>query len=109
MTRVFCFEETHLDISGLRMFGEISYVFYNKENRRPLRDEKLEEQIVSQLGRFKFNPEQDYIAIVGQQLPIAIFISAVISAYGSVKALCFEAREGGYYERTLGSLEGVMN
>ena len=104
MARVFCFEETHLDISGLKKFGEILYVFYSREIRRPLPDMQLEDQIISQLTRFKFDPDEDFVAIVGQQLPLAIYIGAVVATYGQIRSLCFDARNGEYYERSMGHL-----
>ena len=104
MCRVFLFEETHLDISKLKDFGQVTYVFHTAEGRRPLRDEKLEDQIISQLTRFRFDPDKDYVAIVGQVLTVAIFVSAVVSTYRTVNALCFDANESSYYERGLGEL-----
>lgn len=102
--RVFVFEETHLDISKLRRFGDILYLFHRGEQKRPLRDIKLEDQIASQLTRFNYDPEEDYLAIVGQQLTITIFLTTVVSLWGRCRTLCFDAGRSEYYEREMGRL-----
>ena len=104
MHRVFLIEDTDLDISGLREYGTLTYLFNDSENRRSFQDEKLDEQIISQFSRANFDPDKDYIAIVGKLIPVTITMTAVVSTYGCVKALAFDARTSQYVERELGKV-----
>lgn len=104
MARIFVFEHTDLDISQLWKRGDVTYVFASGESRRALRDDNLEEQIISQLTRFNFDPEKDYLALVGSQLSLVILTTAAVSLYGEIKTLAFDSVSRGYYERKIGSL-----
>lgn len=101
MSRVFIFEPTKHDTSKLRQYGGILPLFDN-EVRRPLRDQMLECDILSQLDTFEFDEKKDYVAMVGTQLSLAIFVSTLVAAYGNIRTLCFDATTSEYYERSMG-------
>lgn len=103
MSRIFVFEETHLDLSKMGKYGKTQYLFEGS-TRRPLRDQKLEAEIVSQLHNLSFNPKKDYIGIVGSHLAVCIFVSTVVSTYGAVNCLVFDAVQQDYFVRSMGHL-----
>ena len=104
MSRVFIFESTHLDISGMSKYGEVVTLFEEGASRRPLRDQKLESQILGKLITLGFNVEKDYVGIVGSHLGVCIFISAIVSTYGAFRCVVFDAVRQDYFERNLGHM-----
>lgn len=102
MNKVFVFERTELDISDLKRFGDVRYLFDGEDSRRPLRDEELENQIFRKLDLMDYDPDNDYLAVVGKILAVTIFLSAASCVYGPVKTLAFDPRRSSYYVRRMG-------
>ena len=104
--RIILLEETRFDISALEKLGDVVTLFPEGESRRPIRDQKLENQILCNLDAMDFNPLTDKIALIGPQVSTAVFISTLVSMFGQVSCFVFDATRQNYYERSFGHLSG---
>ena len=49
----------------------------------------------------EFDPDTDFVAMTGQNVVIALAVSYVLSNFGRVRLLLFDARTSKYVERTV--------
>jgi len=103
MSQVFVVEPTRTDfLDGLKDFGEVTYIF---DGHRPsIFSEAYRDAIRDGLQRCNYNPHEDFIAVVGKQVPLFILAAEITAAYGSFTALLFSSSERRYIPRTIGGV-----
>lgn len=99
--RVFVLEDQNsVDISKARIFGEEVYLFSKNEEDRPnVWTERFCDECVERLEQQNYNPEIDYLLIVGHMPPIIILVATIIRNWGeceSVKALFWTKQAQNY-------------
>jgi len=103
MNKVFIIEHprNNIDVSKSLAFGKIVYLFNREDRRCSAWDHKRFGRTV--LGRLKeldYNPEEDYICIVGAMLIITNSIIAIAQKYETFTILLFNSIEDAYIPKT---------
>jgi hypothetical protein len=102
-TRCFIVEDSKHDISTISRHGEIVYLYKQNDNKPSLWS-AYKEGIVAKLKRYDFDPDNDYFACVGRQVPVIMSVAAIMEEYGGFRALFFNAPEQQYVPHELGSM-----
>lgn len=101
--RVFVFEETKQDVRRAATYGEIVYLFGASRQRSALFEcDAVSDEIVTALEEYGFNPALDFVCVTGHIVSIALLTAAVVSNWGRVKFLLYDAIQKTYHERALG-------
>jgi hypothetical protein len=96
---VFLLEQTTHDISALRGYGEVEYIFAPGEARPSVWQLEFSALLAEKLEDIGFDPANDFIAFTGRLIPMMMLSSAVHRQYGSFFALLFDAGTQTYVER----------
>lgn len=103
-SRVFVIEPTRPDfLQGLQEYGEVVFIFQG--SRASLFSDDFQTQLIASLREHNFDPDEDFVAVTGKQVPLFIFAAAVVANYGEVDALMFSSSERRYIQRTIGVVE----
>ena len=102
MSRVFVLEPTKLDVEKAKTYGTLVYVFNNGDRRASIWTEEFIEQVMTRLQSLCYDPDGDYVAIVGHLVPMAVVIARLTYDYDHFQALCFSSTEREYVVRVLG-------
>ncbi len=104
-SRVFILEPVSkwLDITATKEFGDLVYLFAKGENRPGIFHSNLFGlELLKRLVRNDFQPERDSICIVGSMVPMALYIAAAISFFGTINVLLFSAIYEEYVQKQIG-------
>ena len=107
--RIFVFEPTRLNIENARTYGEFVYIFGSatSDHRASIWSPKFREQIIDRLTALAFDPEQDYILLAGNSVPLHIVVAALVAEYSSISAIAFNAQSRTYVPIELGDTAAV--
>lgn len=102
--RVFLLEPLrNLNVASAQQFGNVQYILPEDCERTSIwRTEEFARQIIDKLYSLHYVPSEDYIAVTGQIVPLAIMIAAIANEWGCFRALLFSATDHSYVERMLG-------
>jgi hypothetical protein len=97
--RVIAFEPVALDV---RKAGAVEYLFDRSSSRTSLWDEEIKRQIVVALEAIDYRPGYDCFLVVGSMAAMTICISTIVSYFGPVRVLMYDATHRAYVSRVLG-------
>ena len=111
MHRVILFEcpDKAFDLTDLARFGEVTHLFNNTKDRlvpHPFRHEQFCKLIMEKLQAMSFNPDKDYIALVGRTTKFLYLALQVVAEYRRAKLLQYNATNGTYFVQHIGALNG---
>lgn len=89
---------TRFDLSTAELFGDIVYLC---QKLYPFKPEECADSLYNALIDNNYDPETDYICLAGSTLSLCILVSVVVSNFGSVRCLMYDARAKTYCERML--------
>jgi len=95
-------EPTKVDVRQAEAYGSITYVFDKGETRVSIWDVMFTDSVLDALDAKGFNPVRDYIVVTGNMVTLTLAITAMVSTYGSIRALLYSATERAYVLRLLG-------
>jgi len=102
MCRVFVVEhpKPNLDINSAEEFGELTFIFEPNDRRcSAFHHVSFGRAILDKLESLNYNPNEDYICIVGSILVVSIAMITIAQAYPSFKALLFNSIDSCYVEK----------
>ena len=92
-------------------FGKAVFVM-DDDTVSPFQTDRILRSIESRLQDEKFDPDNDFVALTGAHVFVALFLAHAVARYSSVKALLFDAKSSRYQERiiqvTPGATAGKM-
>jgi len=97
--KVFIIEHprNNIDVSKAKDFGQIVYLFDKDDRRCSAWDhKKFGRTVLGRLKELDYNPEEDYICIVGAVLIIINSIIAIAQNHETFTVLLFNSIEGVY-------------
>lgn len=86
------------DLTPAAEFGTVVFLIRNMIFSLD-RPEMISRLFRQELLRIQFDPERDYVCITPPVIPITILYGQVLSEYGCVRGLYFDARTDTYVER----------
>lgn len=90
------------DLEPAREFGEISYIFGPGAHRPSVfKVDEYRERVREALASAKFDSKTDYFCMTGSMVPVALCLVTMVSTYGRVRVLMFNAHESRYLLRVL--------
>ncbi len=98
--RVFVPIRSKHDLSAAEAFGPVVLLIRNLPFSVD-RPEMVSRLLRAELQRQQFDPSRDFVAVVPPLISGAMLYGLVLSEYGQVRALFFDARTGEYVERTM--------
>ncbi len=101
-SRVFVIEHprNRIDVSKAEEYGNIVYIFDNKERRcTAWLHVEYGQTILRRLKTYHFDPKIDFVCIVGAMLTITVYIIVVAQYYSEFKALLFDSRDNRYVQK----------
>lgn len=102
MPKVFIIEppRNNIDVSDARKFGDIVYVFEVDDRRCGVfRHVLFGQTILQRLELHKFDPETDYVCVVGAMLTVSIAIITIAQYYDAFNVLLFNSVDDSYVEK----------
>lgn len=102
MSNVYVLEPTRLDISGLSQHGHVKFVFDERSQRPSIWDPAYIRCAVARMQSMGYDPDCDYVAIVGHVACLVMLSTALAQLYPSAKVLYFSAPTREYVVRRLG-------
>lgn len=100
LARVFVPIHCKHSLTAAEAFGTVIFLIRNLPFSID-RPEMISRLLRTELQRQKFDVARDFVALTGPQIPVTLLYGLVLSEYGSVRALMFDARTGAYVERTM--------
>jgi len=109
MSRVFVVAEavkSKFNVDGLRQFGEIVYL-YSEHERKPTvyNGNAFASSLVARLNDAGFDPQVDYVAMVGRQIEVGYLFYIMGLLAGDIRILFFDAQKAEYSETLLNANE----
>lgn len=102
MIKVFIIEHprNNIDVSKAANFGEIVYLFGKEDRRCSAWDHKrFGRRVLGRLKELNYNPEEDFICVVGAMLVIINSIIAIAQSQETFKLLLFNSIEDDYVSK----------
>lgn len=110
MPRVFFIEEPRaaFDVSSASQFGQPVVVFPRAYRDKPpvFAAREFGRELVTRLRWLKFDSTTEYICIQGSLCCVGVSVAAIVSAYGSIRALLYDRSTESYVERLIGDCHG---
>ena len=85
------------DVSGLAEFGEVVNV--RDQMVSPFKAGTFEESLIRALMSWEFDPDEDYIALVGRQMQLVLSVITIQKVCGRVRLLVHSTVESRYVVR----------
>lgn len=95
-------QHSKYELSDAKRFGRITYLFRREEYRSSIWSKEYVKEVLDALQHLDYDPEIDYIVIVGYQVTLTLAISAILTRYRRIQVLLYSAVEQKYIPRTLG-------
>lgn len=96
----------------LSPYGEAVLVFKDDEANRPsvFDPNKFSACTLGRLQELGYNPEDDFLVVLGSMIGVSLLIAAALNKYGSIRILLFSAITGAYVPRVLSvqEMQGVQ-
>lgn len=110
MSNVFFLQDSsRFDTEAARSYGQRIFLF-GANLRTPLNPSGLVEDYIQSLREHDFNPDEDYVALTGPVVQLAIFVGVLLRIYDTpIRFLIFDARRGQYEERVLNLTEALTH
>lgn len=99
--RVFILEPTALDVKTAEQFGDIVYVYPPGARRPGIWTESFALDVIAQLEKHEYNPREDYFAVVGHLVQMALTIAALSARWSVFQVLLYNSSARAYTTRTL--------
>lgn len=96
--RVFLPVRCKFDLTALAQFGRVTVVLRTMPFSID-RWELMARLMRKELAEQQLDPDRDYIALTGPMIAVTLLYGMVLSEFGTVRALLFDARTGSYVER----------
>ena len=97
--RVFLVEKNpRFDVDPAKEFGELVFL---KVSSSPFNTDAFMSDVKAQLEEQKFDPFKDSVALTGNALAIALFLSVCTTQYEQTRVLMFSAATNKYRERMI--------
>jgi hypothetical protein len=106
--RAFVIERTKHALDKVSQHGKLTYIFAPEKGRSSMWSNDFRKEIIKQLEQYEYDPAYDYIVLVGGFLITILFVTTVVSKYGPVAALAFDACDQHYKQIVIGSTNGHM-
>ena len=98
MSRVYLFDPgVRFNTNSASSYGEVVRAY--PEGISLFNTDQLTAVIFDTLRRF--DPDEDFITLTGNNVVLSLAVALALSAYGRVKLLIFDARTSKYVERTI--------
>lgn len=98
-TRVFVVEECNKDLSDAERFGSLVVLFNDSVHRPSIWEDSIYEAVKRRFKVLGFDPERDYVLLVGPQTMIVAAIHCLSLHYPKFRALFWHAAARGYVPR----------
>jgi len=105
MNRVFVLQQPRrkdLDLSTLYNFGEVVELITDDERRPPIFEPAFARLVADKIRESSFDPKKDKFAIVGSLSTMVVVTGALVSMYGNVTTLQYDASVLSYVEVEIG-------
>lgn len=100
--RVFALEPCrHLQAETLSKYGELVYLFAADGERSSIWSDDFAKQVVEKLSLLRFDTVRDYYVVAGGNVANYVAGTAIISAFGEFRSLCFNPSTQLYQPVTL--------
>lgn len=110
MARVFFVEEPRaaFDVSSASHFGRPVVVFPRAYRDKPpvFAAREFGRELVARLRRLEYDPAVEYVCIQGSLCCVGVSVAAIVSAFGSIRALLYDRSTESYVERLIGDCYG---
>lgn len=93
------------DLRGLKKFGDLIFLYTDKQAIHVNNPNALMADNIERLERFDFDPDKDFIVLVGTLASASFFMCAALIEYRKIKVLIYDARAGKYFERLVAEPE----
>lgn len=100
--RVFVLAPVDKPIYTAAEYGEIVFVFNAQDRPIPHTSKEFQQAIIRKLESMSYDPQVDYLLLVGAFVPLIVFVATVCDQYLGPQALAFDMRQGSYYSISLG-------
>jgi hypothetical protein len=104
MNRVFVTEKPIQDISVATKFGTIEYLL-TVGHKSTWKTDKLTALFLQKLDSANYDPDSDYVLVVGSSILLTTLVAAIASEYGALKVLCYHTTSSQYVERIIGTID----
>lgn len=100
---VFLVETPYKDVSRINTYGEPAMLWPAGISRPSIWDtERVTASALARLETMGYNPDVDYLALVGSNALVSIVLAAVCSHYGQIGVVMFDNKNQKYIARRLG-------
>lgn len=101
MSKIYILQEmSKYDLYNLKDFGEVVYLFKEKDKVSPMDPAVIQEEV----DRIPWNSD-DYIALVGKMACVSIFMALIVMLEPKLKYLVFDSKKSLYVSRVLDTSE----
>lgn len=90
-----------VNYSSLENTGEIAYLYNRNEERPALLDPMFVTDIAHRLERNRYDPDTDFVAVVGKMVPVNILTNTISYIYEAPRFLVYDARTRKYQPITI--------
>lgn len=92
----------HMDLHEASEFGEILDIRVGISS--PFRTEEFKQTLIEKLSNIRFDPEIDYVLMVGRILNFSMALAVMYHRYESLQIVIWSSLEQKYVVRTLSAL-----
>lgn len=89
------------DLTDVARFGLVKYLF-DPRGPHPFRQEEFRSEVNRRLDEVAFDPDVDYVVLVGKTTKFLYLSLEVVARYGRVKLLQFDATRAEYFVQHIG-------
>jgi len=93
--------DTRHDISDARRFGEITYIYDERDRKPSVWSNALIKDVMARLERCDYDADLDYILVVGNVVTIVMIVANLAMAYDTLNLLLFDASQEEYVHKTV--------
>lgn len=100
--RVFILErDERFDVTDAERYGRPVEIFLNGERKPPIWSNSFLDEISDRMEIHDFKPERDYVVVVGQMVPVVLWLTHLVSMYDTVNLLLFDASQSEYVHKAV--------
>jgi hypothetical protein len=102
MSRVFIVEPPCVNVEKAKKYGKLIILLQDQPRVSAIDCDYYAGSAIEALEKQEYNPKEDFFCLVGAMSSVTVVVAAMITRWGSIRALIFNGSRGEYVLRTLG-------
>ena len=102
MARVFIIEPPTVNVDKAKRFGDIHILLKGEPRLSALDSDRFAGRVIEALEEFDFQPQDDYLGLVGPLSAVAISLAAMVTRWKGIRCLIYNGGRNDYVLRRVG-------